>query len=111
MASPTTAPGGRENSTARGVGEVGAAGGPTSTGGEATRRVLIVEDETLVGLGLKSLLERLGHEVVGQASTSAEAIALFRDKSPDIVLMDIRLDGTDGIELARELLAKRRCPM
>src|SRR5688572_20530893 len=102
MASPITAPGGRENSTARAVDGV-AAGAPASIGGAVARRVLIVEDETLVGLGLKSLLERLGHEVVGQASTAAEAIALFRDKNPDIVLMDIRLDGTDGIELAREL--------
>ena len=41
----------------------------------------------------------------------AEATAVFRDKQPDIVLMDIRLDGTDGVDLARALLSERRCPM
>ena len=86
-----------------------------TTGGNAAPgsswRVLIVEDETLVGLGLKSNLERLGHEAVGQASTGPEAMALFRDRKPDIVLMDIRLDGSDGITLAGQLLKERRVPM
>jgi AmiR/NasT family two-component response regulator len=75
------------------------------------RRTLIVEDDTLVGMGLRAQLEKLGHEVVGQASTSAEAKHLFREQRPDIVLMDIRLDDTDGITLAGELLQERRCPM
>jgi response regulator NasT len=75
------------------------------------RRVLIVEDETLVGIGLKSNLERLGHQVVGQASTAGEATALYRAATPDLVLMDIRLDGSDGITLAGALLKERRCPM
>jgi response regulator NasT len=82
--------------------------------GSAGRRVLIVEDDTLVGLGLKANLERLGHVVVGQAATASEATAMFRERLPDIVLMDIRLDGVDGvdgIELATRLLKERPCPM
>ena len=75
------------------------------------RRVLIVEDDTLVGMGIKSMLERLGHVVVGQAATRQEAIALFSSQQPDLVLMDIRLDDVDGIELTRELLTQRRCPV
>lgn len=78
------------------------------------RRVMIVEDDTLVGMGLKAQLDRLGHEVIGQASTAPEAIAMFRDKQPDVVLMDIRLAGptaADGIDLAGELLGHRRVPM
>jgi AmiR/NasT family two-component response regulator len=75
------------------------------------RRILIVEDETLVGMGLRTDLERLGHTVVSQASTADEARREFRDKRPDVVLMDIRLDGADGIELAAELLKERRVPM
>lgn len=75
------------------------------------RRVLIVEDETLVGMGLKKDLERLGHTVVSQASNADEARREFRDKRPDVVLMDIRLDGADGIELAAELLNERRAPI
>jgi response regulator NasT len=79
--------------------------------GSGRRRVLVIEDDTLVGMGLRAQLEKLGHEVVGQASTAAEAQALFAASHPDIVLMDIRLDGIDGIELARNLLKERRCPM
>jgi response regulator NasT len=80
-------------------------------GGSGGRKVLIVEDETLVGLGLKGQLERLNFTVVGQAANAAEATKLFRDHDPDLVLMDIRLDGDDGIDLAGRLLKERRCPM
>jgi response regulator NasT len=75
------------------------------------RRILIVEDDTLVGLGLRAQLEKLRHEVVGEASTAGEAQALYLAQKPDVVLMDIRLDGIDGIELAAQLLKLRRCPM
>jgi two-component system, response regulator PdtaR len=74
-------------------------------------RVLIVEDDTLVGMGLKTQLLRLGHSVVGHAASATEAVPLFRDHKPDLVLLDIRLDSTDGIDLAVQLLAQRRCPM
>src|SRR5688572_21655812 len=73
--------------------------------------VLIVEDDTLVGMGLKAHLERLGHSVVGQAATASEALALYREHAPDVVLLDIRLNGDDGIEVARQLLRERRVPM
>lgn len=86
--------------------------GAASAGPQVVRRrVLIVEDDTLVGMGLKAQLERLGHVVVGQASNADEATQLFRTQQPDVVLMDIRLDGDDGIELAARLLRERRCPM
>ncbi len=74
-------------------------------------RVLIVEDETLVGIGLRNQLERLGHEVVGQAGRADEAVIYFRDRKPDIVLLDVRLNDDDGIRLAGELRAIRRVPM
>lgn len=77
----------------------------------AHRRVLIIEDDTLVGMGLRAQLEKLGHEVVAQAASAAEAEATYREHQPDAVLVDIRLDDTDGIELARKLLAERPCPM
>jgi AmiR/NasT family two-component response regulator len=82
-----------------------------SSGGIGKRRVLVVEDDTLVGMGLRAQLEKLGHNVVGQASNGAEAKSLYREHFPDVVLMDIRLDNTDGITLAAELLAERPCPM
>lgn len=74
-------------------------------------KVLLVEDETLVGMGIQDLLTQLGHEVVGQAATPAEAQDLFARHQPDVVLVDIRLNGGDGITLATELLKQRRVPM
>ncbi len=73
--------------------------------------VLIVEDETLVGMGLKNDLERLGHTVLAHAATPEEARREYRGGKADLVFMDIRLGDADGIELAAELLAERRCPM
>jgi response regulator NasT len=78
------------------------------------RRALIVEDDSLVGIWLRAQLEKLGHEVVGEAYTAMDAATLYLGMQPDVVLMDIRLDrmdGIDGIELARQLLQQRRCPM
>jgi response regulator NasT len=77
----------------------------------APRRVLIIEDDTLVGMGLKSQLERLGHAVVGQAWNAEQATAMFREKQPDVALVDIRLGDDDGIELAARLFKERHCPM
>jgi response regulator NasT len=85
----------------------GAAGGNTPS----KRRVLIVEDDMLVGMGLKAQLERLGHSVIGQASGAPEAMALYRQHKPDVVLLDIRLDDADGIDVASQLLKERRAPM
>src|SRR5690349_7550052 len=85
------------------------AGGPAAAGKKL--RVMIVEDETLVGMGLRKDLERLGHAVVAHASNPDDARRDYADVKPDLVFMDIRLDGADGIELAAELLKVRRCPM
>src|SRR4029453_13189544 len=91
--------------------EKGANGGAPRGAGGTKPRVLIVEDDTLVGMGLKAQLERMGHAVTGQASTASEALAMYREHVPDVVLLDIRLNGDDGIEVARPLLRERRCPM
>src|SRR4051812_36376711 len=74
-------------------------------------KILIVEDETLVGMGLQDQLTRLGHTVVAQAASAADALEQFRTRQPDVVLVDVRLNGGDGIELAQECLKIRRVPM
>jgi two-component system, response regulator PdtaR len=74
-------------------------------------RILIVEDESLVGMGLQDQLVRLGHSVVGQAKSAADALDQFRRLEPDLMLMDVRLDGGDGIDLARQCLQIRRVPI
>ena len=75
----------------------------------ADRKAMIVEDDTLVGMGLKAHLEAIGYSVVGQAANTAQALTMFREHRPDVMLIDIKLDDTDGIELARQLLAERHC--
>ncbi len=86
----------------------------TSTSAAAAgkpQRVLIVEDDTLVGMGLRADLEKLGHAVIGQASNAQEAIAAYMEHQPTLVLLDIRLNATDGLALAGQLSAIRRCAM
>jgi len=67
-------------------------------------RILIVEDEFLIALELESLLQDAGHDVIGIAASSKEALALGREHSPDLAFVDIHLaDGLTGIDVAREL--------
>jgi two-component system, response regulator PdtaR len=74
-------------------------------------RVLIVEDESLVGMILRQQLDRMGHTVLGQAANADEAIELYRRHNPDLVFMDIRLAGSDGLDVAKTLLDERPCPV
>ncbi len=70
----------------------------------AKQRLLIVDDHEVVRLGLKSLLEHHPQfEVVGEAGNAKDAIELVGHLKPDIVLMDIRLPGTSGIEACEEI--------
>jgi CheY-like chemotaxis protein len=67
-------------------------------------RALIVEDEVLIALGLQAEMENLGFDVCGLAANTRQAKSLAMNDRPDIVIMDIYLDGCrDGIEAARWL--------
>lgn len=67
-------------------------------------RVLIVEDDALVALGIRMTLTELGYEVVGIAASEGEAVTLAGAERPDMALMDIRLRGpVDGVDTARRL--------
>ncbi len=63
-------------------------------------RVLIAEDEALIRMDLREMLEEEGHEVVGEARDGAEAVALARALAPDVVFMDINMPHVSGIEAA-----------
>src|SRR6185295_8448933 len=73
--------------------------------GDGTRRkVLIVEDEMIVQLHLARIVAELGHEVVGTADTTAEALSLALRERPDLLLMDIHLAGKDdGVDTAARI--------
>ncbi|MGW6447440.1 response regulator [Lentzea sp. NPDC055074] len=67
-------------------------------------KVLVVDDHPVVRDGLTSLFAQdPGFEVVGEAGDGAEAVRLARTLAPDVVLMDLRMPGTDGIAATREL--------
>ncbi len=71
-------------------------------------RILLVDDHALVRQGLRSLLEREGFLVVGEAADGLEALELCRALAPDIVAMDISMPSQNGLNAAREI--KRTCP-
>jgi len=74
-------------------------------------RVLLVDDQTLVRKGVRSLLSLLPDiDVVGEASDGIEALSLIPATQPDIVLLDIRMPGLDGLSLLRRMAAKGRPP-
>jgi CheY-like chemotaxis protein len=71
-------------------------------------RLLIVEDDYLVGEMIKGLLEEAGYTVVGEATDGLEAVEMTQSLQPDAVLMDIMMPVMDGIEATR--LIYERCP-
>ena len=76
---------------------------------EKPLRILIVEDEILIALELESLLQDLGHDVVGVAASSKHALALGADLKPDLAFVDIHLaDGPTGVEVARHLAGEHQ---
>ena len=69
-------------------------------------RILLADDQALVREGFRALIDREPDmNVVGEAADGAEAVHLARQFQPDVVLMDIRMPGTDGLEATRRLLA------
>src|SRR5689334_24822762 len=74
-------------------------------------RILIAEDETIIRLDLRDLLERSGHEVVAEARDGEEAIALALEHEPELAVMDVKMPRLDGIEAARRILDERPIPI
>ena len=71
-----------------------------------TIRVILADDQPLVRAGLRMLIEQTpGIDVAGEAGTGAEAVQLVRDADPDVVVMDIRMPGMDGIEATQLITA------
>ncbi len=69
----------------------------------AGKRIVIADDEAVIRMGVRCILEDAGHTVVGEASSGRDALALVAELAPDLVLLDIRMPSPDGIEVARRL--------
>jgi two-component system, cell cycle sensor histidine kinase and response regulator CckA len=75
-------------------------------------RIVIVEDELIISADIASRLKRLGYEVIGQADHADDALRMCHELRPDLVLMDIRLQGpVDGISIAEAIRKKNRTPV
>jgi two-component system response regulator DevR len=73
----------------------------------AKQRILLVDDHEIVRLGLKALLERHPQfEIIGEAASARDALEKVADHHPDVVIMDIRLPGTSGIEACEEITSR-----
>jgi CheY-like chemotaxis protein len=74
--------------------------------------VLIIEDEPLIALDLRAIVEELGHRVIAVARTHKEAVAIIARQAPGLILADIQLaDGSSGLEAVNEILASVSTPV
>jgi two-component system, response regulator PdtaR len=74
-------------------------------------RILIAEDETIIRLDLRALLESAGFEVCAEAKDGLEAVELARSEQPDLAVLDVKMPRLDGIEAARRILDERPIPI
>ena len=74
-------------------------------------RILVAEDETIIRLDLRDLLQRSGFDVCAEARDGEEAVALARSEEPDLAIMDVKMPRLDGIEAARRILDERAIPI
>ena len=65
------------------------------------KRVVIADDESIIRLDLKEILEGDGYLVVGEAARGDDALAMIKDLQPDLALLDVKMPGLDGIEVSR----------
>ena len=77
----------------------------------APRRIVLGEDEALIRLDLKEMLEEEGYEVVGEAGDGESAVRLAQELRPDLVILDIKMPGVDGLSAAERISAERVAPV
>lgn len=69
------------------------------------KRILVVEDSTMMRKVIMKVLKEAGHEIIGEASSGLDAIEKYKELKPDIVTMDITMRGMDGITASKEIMA------
>jgi AmiR/NasT family two-component response regulator len=72
------------------------------------KTVIIAEDEAIVRLDLREILEEEGYDVIGETGRGDEAVELVHEKQPDLVILDIKMPGMDGLAAARQIGQDRK---
>ncbi|MBQ4212095.1 MAG: response regulator [Selenomonas sp.] len=80
-------------------------------GNKKSLRIVIADNESLIRLDIREMLEDAGHEVVGEAVNGRRAVELTRQHRPDLVLMDIKMPEMDGITAAGKIYADKIAPV
>jgi len=76
-----------------------------------TLRIVIADNESIIRMDLKELLEEAGHTVVGEAADGVKAVELARTHKPDLVIMDIKMPEMDGIAASKIISAEKIAPV
>jgi AmiR/NasT family two-component response regulator len=87
------------------------AGGGASDRAAPKKRVLIAEDEALIRLDLREMLQEEGFEVVGEAADGEQAVEMAAELEPDLVICDVKMPKMDGITAAAQIADKRIAPV
>ena len=74
-------------------------------------KIVIADNESIIRMDLKELLEEAGHDVVGEAADGLKAVELVRETRPDLVIMDIKMPKMDGIAAARIIANEKLAPV
>ncbi len=81
---------------------------PPNTRNQLPKRVVIAEDEAIIRLDLREMLEEEGYVVVAETGRGDEAVALVQEHNPDLCIFDIKMPGMDGLAAAREVSSERK---
>ena len=81
----------------------------TADGRPRSITVVIAEDEAIIRLDLKETLEEEGYDVIGESGRGDQALELIRRLRPDLAILDVKMPGMDGLEVARHIDAEKIC--
>ncbi|MCC6446878.1 MAG: response regulator [Armatimonadetes bacterium] len=74
-------------------------------------RIVIADDESIIRMDLRGMLEQMGHTVIGEAGDGIKAIALIRELKPDVAILDIKMPDMDGIDAAKIISNEKLAPV